>query len=413
MLLQEAREFTGQFWLPEHLDRAALEGKLGIDVDGKATLRLSVPPSYLFSEVLKDGDYRDFLGIPAPYEGPFRIDEWIVGLLSNHRYVALNRCHDRTGYWLRLPTGRTPVMTMAVERCVLLTERDIRESPESTMAQSATARIDGLREWFSRGRIDVDELPYDSKSPTVAFRLPQDTTTIELSIDGHACTLELSHAWTNWHLADDKADLEQDATAVFKSEDPQSIDWWQTIVAQLSNFLTFLARAPCRVQEMKTEFPNASSGSRQDGMAMEVFYPDPIPLGTPRHRQTLFSAHRIGVDRLQAVLQGWFDLCAGHSPTRSVPIQYILASSATGVLDSQCAYLVAALGKMAGQTAKKEPAVQSYNEINALVEGSCLPTETKEWCASLASRGIFFESKKEQFERLLQECGLLPLLGGE
>lgn len=304
-------------------------------------------------------------------------------------------------------------MTMAVERCVLLTERDIRESPESTMAQSATARIDGLREWFSRGRIDVDELPYDSKSPTVAFRLPQDTTTIELSIDGHACTLELSHAWTNWHLADDKADLEQDATAVFKSEDPQSIDWWQTIVAQLSNFLTFLARAPCRVQEMKTEFPNASSGSRQDGMAMEVFYPDPIPLGTPRHRQTLFSAHRIGVDRLQAVLQGWFDLCAGHSPTRSVPIQYILASSATGVLDSQCAYLVAALGKMAGQTAKKEPAVQSYNEINALVEGSCLPTETKEWCASLASRGIFFESKKEQFERLLQECGLLPLLGGE
>ena len=146
---------------------------------------------------------------------------------------------------------------------------------------------------------------------------------------------------------------------------------------------------------------------------MRVFYPDVFPHADNGKRTgMLFSARDMDCSRFQEIIQGWFDLC-GDSTAHSAPLLAILASVTRESLDSQCAYIVAALGKLASPPHRDETAERAYAEIKSLVDECELADATRSWFESLSGRGLFYESKQQQFRRLMEKCGLKELIGDE
>lgn len=415
MLLPEKQEFAGQFWLPVRPDRPPLTGTLTLSTNGRANLKLIVPVAYMFSEEVKQGNETDFLGIPSKQGQRFRVDAWVVGVLSDHRYVALKTCHDRSGYWMTLPTGREPVMHMAVQDYVLLANRDIRLTPESVTAQRVTVRIDGLREWFSGAPIATDAHPVRVRSPrAVTYSLPQDTLNWQLSLDGCDCDLSMSHVWLSPYWSADKVSLEQDAIVTLECARPRPIEWWQTIAVQLANLITFTERRPCRVCELRVHSLSVGGAPCSESECAEVFFPDFFPEAESGARHSrLFSARDTDDARLSEVVQGWFDMCERNSSIKSVQMLYILAAATGGLLDTHCAYVTTALGKLAGRGRKVAWKESAFREVRDAVEAVELSREARCLLDRLGRSGMLLESRTEELLRLMTESGLDTLIGCE
>lgn len=415
MLLTEKQEFDGRFWLPTRPDRPPLKGTLNLSTNGRAKLKLVVPADYMFSDEVKQGNQADFLGVPSGQGQPFRVDAWVVGTLANHRYVALKTCHDRSGYWMYLPTGRDPVMHMAVQDHVLLANRDIRRTPESVTARRVTVRIDGLREWFGGAPITTDAHPVRERSPQeVTYSLPQDALNLRLSLDGCDCDLSMNHVWLSPYWSADKVSLEQDAIVTLVCDRPQPMEWWKTIAVQLANLLTFTERRPCRVCDLRGYSLTVDGVSCSESEYAEVLFPDFFPEADAGARHTgLFSARDTNGERLSEVMQGWFDLCSRDSATKSVQLLYVLGAAAGGLLDTHCAYVTTALGKMAGRGSKVVWKVSAYEEIQAAVDAVELSQEARCLLDRFGRSGMLRESRTEELLRLMRESRLDTLISGE
>ena len=271
-----------------------------------------------------------------------------------------------------LPTREAPrmdmprTMKMLVGGPVLMTGHDCRREPASAQARIVTLQIDGLRDWFSEAGIRSESHPYYESTPAaVSYELPEDQISLGLSIEGQPCTLSIRHVWINPRWSAVEVKLGQDAIATLTCEEPQEIEWWRRTAIQLGNLLTFVARSPSRVQRMDAILEVGELPPPRDPNGMRVFFPDVFPHADNRHRtRMLFSAREMDCSRLQEIVQGWFDLC-GDSTAHSAPFLAILASVTRESLDSQCAYIVAALGKLASPPHRDETAERAFAEIKS------------------------------------------------